>query len=74
MMALQQEYSISSIEHEEYGKLTICRNYNQVKPLFKEKFEIISQDNEKEICYIQLHRSKKIIPMTFSAMIYLLRN
>jgi hypothetical protein len=62
------------IEHETYGKLALRRNYDDIKTVAKRKFKVLSQDNEKEIVYIQMEDTQEIIPMTFSVMIYLLRN
>jgi len=73
-MMATKESTLPAVEHEEYGKLTICRNYNDVKPLIKEKIKVVSQDNSKQIVWIQLERDNKIIPLSFSAMIFLLRN
>ena len=71
---MTQDPPLPSVEHEEFGKLTLYRNYNEVKPLLNKKFKVVSQDNNKEIIWIKIEDTQKVIPLSFSAMIYLLRN
>lgn len=73
-MMATKELPQPSVEHEEYGKLTIQRHPQDVKPLLKKKFTILTQDNEREIIWIQLDKTNEIIALSYSAMIHILRN